>query len=82
MPYERVEKWIKWEDAKGKRPEEKGGCWDTKGEKGLFPHVYANADDGGLRLGAQEVESAGKWEKKRGKWTDEGWPFGEDVPEE
>jgi hypothetical protein len=33
-------------------------------------------------LGREEVESMGKWERKEGRWSGEGWPFGEDVPEE
>ena len=82
VEYKRVEKWIRWEDSKGKNPEEKGGCWDVKGEKGVFPHVYGNGEGGGLRLGREEVESVGKWERKEGRWSGEGWPFGEDVPEE
>jgi uncharacterized protein (DUF952 family) len=80
--YSNVEQWIKWEDSKGKNPEEKGGCWDVKGEKGVFPHIYANGEDGELKLGKDEVESLGKWAKKGNKWSGEGWPFEEDVPEE
>jgi uncharacterized protein (DUF952 family) len=82
VEYATVGKWIKWEDSKGKNPEEKGGCWDVKGEKGVFPHIYANGEDGGLRLGREEVESVGKWTRKGGIWSGEGWPFGEEVPEE
>jgi uncharacterized protein (DUF952 family) len=84
VPYERVEKWVKWEDAKGKQPDEVGGCWDVKGEKGYFPHVYANASDGGLKLGRDEVDGVGKWVKGEGEggWGAGGWPFGEDVPSE
>jgi len=83
IPYERVEKFVKWEDTKGKGPEEVGGCWDVKGEKGYFPHIYANGEDGSLKLGRDEVESVGKWERGEGKWGSEGWPFGrEDVPRE
>jgi len=54
----------------------------VKGEKGVFPHIYANEEDGGLRLGREEVESVGKWARKGSTWSGEGWPFGEDVPEE
>lgn len=86
IPYERVAKYIVWEDTKGKRPDEKGGCWDVEGTKGLFPHVYANAGPGEgeqrLKLGRDEVESVGIWKRGDGKWGSEEWPFGEDVPTE
>jgi uncharacterized protein (DUF952 family) len=87
VPYERVEKWIKWENAKGKHPGEVGGCWDFKGEKGYFPHVHGNGekgDDGGLKLGSEGVDEVGKWVKGEGeeRWSAGGWPFGEDVPSE
>jgi uncharacterized protein (DUF952 family) len=77
IPYERVEKWIKWEDAKGKGPEEVGGCWDTEGRKGLFPHVHGN----GLKLGREEVDEVGTWNRKEGReWSVDEWPFGEGRP--
>jgi uncharacterized protein (DUF952 family) len=83
IPYARVENFIRWEDALGKAPDEKGGCWDTEGTKGLFPHVYGNGEEGdeeGLRLGREEVDGIGKWERGGESWGKEGWPFGEDEP--
>jgi uncharacterized protein (DUF952 family) len=86
IPYERVSNFIVWEDTKGNRPDEDGGCWDVEGSKGFFPHVYANAGPGegeqGLKLGRDEIERVGIWKRGDGKWTPEGWPFGEDVPKE
>lgn len=73
MPYARVEKWIKWETADAK-------CWDPEGKEGGFPHVYANGEDGGLKLGRDEVDDVGKWMKGAGEWSADGWCFGEDVP--
>ncbi|KAF8862131.1 hypothetical protein BDZ45DRAFT_671429 [Acephala macrosclerotiorum] len=87
VPFERVKGFVKWEDAKGKGPDEKGGCWDVNGEKGLFPHVYGNGkegdgDEAGLRLGAEEVDEVGRWERGGERWGKEGWPFGKDEPRE
>ncbi|CAG8959469.1 hypothetical protein HYFRA_00001367 [Hymenoscyphus fraxineus] len=80
--YERVEPRIKWEMAKGLGPEEKGGCWDTEGRLGGFPHIY-HTEGGELRLGKEEVESVGTWLRVGDVWSKEGWPFGEeDVPAE
>lgn len=76
---------MKWEDTKGKGPDEKGGCWDVEGTKGLFPHVYGNGGEGdeeGLRLGREEVDGVGKWVRVGERWGREGWPFGEDEPKE
>ncbi|PVH79859.1 hypothetical protein DL98DRAFT_515913 [Cadophora sp. DSE1049] len=86
IPYERVAKFITWEDSKGKGPDEEGGCWDVDGKRGLFPHVYANAGPGegeqGLKLGRDEVESVGVWKRGDGNWSPESWPFGEDLPKD
>ena len=73
-----MENYIKWEDAKGKQPDEVGGCWDVEGSKGYFPHIHGN----GMKLGRREVEDVGKWVKVGERWGQEGWPFGEDVPKE
>lgn len=82
-----MERFVKWEDAKGKGPDEKGGCWDFNGEKGLFPHIYGNGkaeegDELGLRLGKEEVDEVGKWVRVGETWGKERWPFGEDQPKE
>jgi len=76
VKYETVEKWIKWEDAKGKTADEVGGCWDTEGKAGYFPHIHGN----GLKLGRDEVESIGKWVRGDATWVAEGWPFEDDRP--
>ncbi|KAH8683246.1 hypothetical protein BGZ60DRAFT_399724 [Tricladium varicosporioides] len=82
IPYERVQKRVKWELAVGKRPEEKGGCWDTEGRMGGFPHIY-HTEAGDLRLGQQEVESMKTWTKEGDDWNKNSWPFGkEDVPQD
>ncbi|KAI9049610.1 hypothetical protein LZ554_006636 [Drepanopeziza brunnea f. sp. 'monogermtubi'] len=84
IPYERVADFVVWEDANGEEPGEDDEGWDVEDATGFFPHVYANAGPGegelGLKLGRDEVESVGVWKRGRGKWTPDGWPFGEDVP--
>lgn len=66
--------------AVGKWPEERGGCWDTEGRMGGFPHIY-HTEAGALRLGREEVESIGTWERDTEGWGPKGWPFGdEDIP--
>lgn len=70
-----VSKLVKWEDAIGKQPDEKGGCWDVEGKSGYFPHIHQN----GMRLGKEEVESVGKWERGE-QWNATCWPFDEDIP--
>jgi hypothetical protein len=42
---------------------------------GFFPHIY-----NGLKVGIEEVESVGKWDRGDGEWGAEGWPFDEDTP--
>lgn len=59
IPYAGVEKDVRWEDAKGKTPDEVGGCWDSEGRAGLFPHVY-----NGLKLGRAEVDDIGVWQRQ------------------
>ncbi|RDL35253.1 Uncharacterized protein BP5553_07184 [Venustampulla echinocandica] len=82
IPYERVKERVRWEMAVGKRPEEKGGCWDTEGRMGGFPHIY-ETKSGELRLGREEVESVGTWNRGGERWGHQGWPFGgEDIPKE
>jgi len=83
IPYAGVEKFVKWEDTKGKGPDEKGGCWDVKGEMGYFPHVYGNGptEEGGLKLGVEEIESVGTWVRGQEGWSAKEWPFTEDHPE-
>lgn len=43
---------------------------------GYFPHIHGN----GLKLGREEVEAVGKWEKGGDEWGPAGWPFEEDAP--
>jgi hypothetical protein len=43
---------------------------------GYFPHIHGN----GLKLGQEEVEAVGKWEKGIDGWGPAGWPFEEDTP--
>ncbi|KAH8821406.1 hypothetical protein F5884DRAFT_85620 [Xylogone sp. PMI_703] len=80
IPYERVEKDVRWEDAKGKTVDEVGGCWDSEGRAGLFPHVYNE----GLRLGLSEIDAIGVWKKGadtgdgKGGWSADSWPWGEE----
>ena len=56
--------------------EAQGGCWDTTGSMGYFPHIHGN----GLKLGIEEVESTARWVKGDGEWGPAGWPFDEDTP--
>ena len=79
IPYGRVQKWIQWEDAKGKGPEEVGGCWDMEGRRGLFPHVHGN----GLKVGREQVDEVGVWRRVNGAdWSVNEWPFEDDRPNE
>jgi uncharacterized protein (DUF952 family) len=78
IPYQGVEEYIKWEDAKGKQPDEPGGCWDIEGKMGYFPHVHGN----GLKIGREEVDEVGMWKRGSDGWGVEEWPFGEDKPKE
>jgi uncharacterized protein (DUF952 family) len=86
VPYYRVARFVIWEDTQGELPDAHGGPWDVDEKRGLFPHVYANAGPGegeqGLKLGRDEVESVGVWEKGAGgwSWSCGSWPFAEDVP--
>lgn len=56
VPYEGVEKLVKWEDPKGEV------CGPRAGE-GMFPHIY-----NGLKLGKEEVESVAVWENSAEGW--------------
>ncbi|KAK0101107.1 hypothetical protein ONS95_012909 [Cadophora gregata] len=88
IPYERVARFIVWEDTKGNAPPENEGAWDVDQRREFFPHVYGNAGPGegeqGLKMGREEVESVGVWRRGSGEgsWRVEGWPFGEDGPRE
>ena len=74
-----MQKWIQWEDAKGKGPEEVGGCWDMEGRRGLFPHVHGN----GLKVGREQVDEVGVWRRVNGAdWSVNEWPFEDDRPNE
>lgn len=60
---------------------------DIEGKAGYFPHIYNNDPEGvgekGLKLGRDEVDAVGKFEKAgEGKtWSAVGWPWGEeDAP--
>jgi uncharacterized protein (DUF952 family) len=58
IPYEPIEKNIKWEDPKAEV------CGDRGGE-GMFPHLY-----NGLRLGSNEIESVQVWKKAGDSWDE------------
>ncbi|KAH8600763.1 hypothetical protein B0O99DRAFT_681631 [Bisporella sp. PMI_857] len=76
VPYDRVAQFVKWEDASGKEPDEEGGAWDCEEKAGYFPHIHGN----GMRLGREETDQVGKWEKDD-TWTTASWPFDEDIPQ-
>ncbi|CZS92964.1 uncharacterized protein RAG0_03451 [Rhynchosporium agropyri] len=86
IPYERVAKFVTWEDSKKKGAEENGGPWDVDEKRGYFPHIYANAGPGegqqGLKMGRDEVESVCIWKKGDEVWNARSWPFEEDHPKE
>ncbi|KAG1883343.1 hypothetical protein F4604DRAFT_1737664, partial [Suillus subluteus] len=56
IPYDPVEKNIKWEDPKA----EVGG---PRGGEGMFPHLYNK-----FKLGKGKVESVQSWEKGPDGW--------------
>lgn len=58
VPYDKVEKDIKWEDPSAAVCGERGG-------EGMFPHLY-----NGGRLGSDEVESVVLWEKTETGWDE------------
>ncbi|KAF8517740.1 hypothetical protein BU17DRAFT_49413 [Hysterangium stoloniferum] len=58
IPYEPIEKNIKWEDPKAEVCGNRGG-------EGMFPHLY-----NGLRLGCNEIESVQVWEKTGDSWDE------------
>lgn len=71
IPYEKVKAAgvVKWEARDGRPGEE----WEEE----CFPHLY-----NGLKVGREEVDEVGVWERGPNGWSAEGWPFGEvDVPE-
>ncbi|KAG8873620.1 hypothetical protein FRB97_006610 [Tulasnella sp. 331] len=71
IPYEKVKQFVKWEDSTGLSKDQ--ACWDAdvEGDAGLFPHIY-----NGLKLGADEVDLVGIWEKAEDTWEVADWPFG------
>jgi len=75
LPYAPIKKDIRWEQAIGKTADEPGGCWDSEGKEGFFPHLY-----NGLKLGREEVDRAGVWKRGQEGWGVEGWCFEEDRP--
>ncbi|ESZ92963.1 hypothetical protein SBOR_6629 [Sclerotinia borealis F-4128] len=76
IKYEKVASYIKWENAVGKQPEEVGGCWDTEGKAGFFPHIY-----NGLKVGKDEVDDSEEWKQGNKGWSGEGWCWGKvDCP--
>lgn len=58
LPYDAIEKDIKWESPNAEVCGERGG-------EGMFPHLY-----NGLRVGSAEVESMEMWEKTNGGWDE------------
>jgi len=58
IPYDRVEKDIRWEDPKAEVCGERGG-------EGMFPHLY-----NGGRVGSAEVESVKLVEKTGSGWDE------------
>lgn len=56
IPYDPVEKHIKWEDPKAEVCGPRGG-------EGVFPHLYNE-----FKLGKDEVESVQSWEKGPDGW--------------
>ncbi|CAL1711170.1 unnamed protein product [Somion occarium] len=59
IPYDAIDKDMKWEDPKAEVCGPRGG-------EGLFPHLY-----NGLKLGKDEVDSVQVWETgKDGGWDD------------
>ncbi|KAG2130886.1 hypothetical protein DEU56DRAFT_462664 [Suillus clintonianus] len=56
IPYDPVEKNIKWEDPKAEACGPRGG-------EGMFPHLYNE-----FKLGNDEVESVQSWEKGPDGW--------------
>jgi len=61
IPYDRVEKDIRWESPDAKI------CGPRPGES-LFPHLYNNG-----RLGSGEVESVAEWENANPGSNAAGW---------
>lgn len=56
VPYDAIEKDIKWEDPKAEV------CGPRAGE-GMFPHLY-----NGLKLGRDEVDSMQSWVRNEEGW--------------
>lgn len=58
VPYDAIEKDIKWEDPKAEV------CGPRAGE-GMFPHLY-----NGLKLGRDEVDSMQAWVRNEEGWLE------------
>ena len=58
LPYDAIEKDIRWESPNGDVCGERGG-------EGMFPHLY-----NGLRLGSSEIESVELWKREEGGWDE------------
>jgi uncharacterized protein (DUF952 family) len=58
IPYDPLEKHIRWEDPKAEVCGPRGG-------EGVFPHLY-----NGFKLGKEEVESVRCWERGDGEWDE------------
>jgi hypothetical protein len=71
-----VGRYVKWEDSKGRQPDEPGGCWDVERWTAYFPHVHGN----GLKVGREEVDVLGISKRGPAGWGVDGWPFDEDRP--
>lgn len=41
---------------------------------GYFPHIHGN----GLKVGREEVDEVGVWQRASSGWGVEEWPFAED----
>ncbi len=78
IPYDRVSKWVLWEDTKGKQPGKEAGEWDVDSRREYFPHVHGN----GLKIGREEVNEVGLWKRGAYGWSVVDWPFGEDRARE
>ncbi|CCM01135.1 uncharacterized protein FIBRA_03183 [Fibroporia radiculosa] len=59
IPYDPIESNIKWEDPRGEAAGPRGG-------EGMFPHLYND-----FKVGNEEVESVGVWDRKDGQSWDE-----------
>ncbi|KAI0072841.1 hypothetical protein K474DRAFT_322218 [Panus rudis PR-1116 ss-1] len=64
IPYDRVEKNIRWEDPKAEVCGPRGG-------EGMFPHLYNKEEnEGELKLGSDEIESVKTIERNGKSWDE------------